>query len=153
MGGPTNWEGRVEIFLNGTWGTISDSQWTVSDARVVCRQLQHAAGSGMLTGSMGEFQLLHFSCMTSYFTASRQVNCTNNHLMWKSLHSLPPIIHTGVAVGCCDIHGEGIGAVHIHNLACSGTEENITTCTYFNTTESLSHEHDVGVQCQQGWYN
>ena len=47
VGGPTNWEGRVEIFLNGRWGTIRDSQWTVSDARVICRQLQHAAGSGM----------------------------------------------------------------------------------------------------------
>ena len=48
VGGPTNWEGRVDIFWNGTWGTIIDSQWTVSDAHVVCRQLQHAAGSGMV---------------------------------------------------------------------------------------------------------
>ena len=46
--GPTDWEGRMDIFWNGTWGTIIDSQWTVSDARVVCRQLQHAAGSGMV---------------------------------------------------------------------------------------------------------
>ena len=50
VGGPHNWEGRMEIFWNGTWGAISDSQWTVNDARVVCRQLQHAAGSGMITG-------------------------------------------------------------------------------------------------------
>ena len=48
VGGPHNWEGRVEIFWNGTWGTISDPQWTVNDARVVCRQLQHASGSGIL---------------------------------------------------------------------------------------------------------
>ena len=47
VGGPHNWEGRVEIFWEGTWGTISDPQWTFSDARVVCKQLQHASGSGM----------------------------------------------------------------------------------------------------------
>ena len=46
MGGPTNWEGRVEIFWNAKWGTISDSQWSASDARVICTQLQHATGSG-----------------------------------------------------------------------------------------------------------
>ena len=41
VGGPHNWEGRVEIFWNGTWGTISGSQWTNEDASVIRRQLQH----------------------------------------------------------------------------------------------------------------
>ena len=39
MGGPHNWEGRVEIFWNGTWGTISDTDWGTSEAQVVCKQL------------------------------------------------------------------------------------------------------------------
>ena len=47
MGGAHNWEGRVEIFWNEKWGTVSDSLWTDDDARVVCSQLQHASGSGM----------------------------------------------------------------------------------------------------------
>ena len=38
----------MEIFWNGGWGTISDSQWTDSDAHVICTQLQHASGGGML---------------------------------------------------------------------------------------------------------
>ena len=42
MGGAYNWEGRVEIYLMGEWGAISDSTWTVGDANVVCRQLQHS---------------------------------------------------------------------------------------------------------------
>ncbi|KAE8630601.1 hypothetical protein XENTR_v10000889 [Xenopus tropicalis] len=39
MDGETKKEGRVEIYLNGQWGTICDDGWTDKDASVVCRQL------------------------------------------------------------------------------------------------------------------
>ena len=37
IGGSYPWEGRVEIYLSGVWGTVTDSQWTSEDAQVVCR--------------------------------------------------------------------------------------------------------------------
>ncbi|XP_064417053.1 neurotrypsin isoform X2 [Latimeria chalumnae] len=39
MDGENKKEGRVEIFINGQWGTICDDGWTDKDAAVVCRQL------------------------------------------------------------------------------------------------------------------
>ena len=39
MDGASSYEGRVELCIDGEWGTICDNFWSDLDAVVVCRQL------------------------------------------------------------------------------------------------------------------
>uniref|UniRef100_A0AAZ1Y2X7 SRCR domain-containing protein n=1 Tax=Oreochromis aureus TaxID=47969 RepID=A0AAZ1Y2X7_OREAU len=59
--GSSRCSGRVEIFHNNIWGTVSDSNWNLNDAEVVCRQLNFPPSAHFGAGT-GQIWLDHVTC-------------------------------------------------------------------------------------------
>ncbi|KAJ8027177.1 Deleted in malignant brain tumors 1 protein [Holothuria leucospilota] len=81
-GGSTSAEGRVEISIQGEWGTICYKNWDINDAKVVCRQLGFQSAVDATAGDVfgegsGRIWLDDVQCTGNEETIS---DCTSRNL-------------------------------------------------------------------------
>ena len=67
VGGANDLEGTVEIYHNGSWGTVCDDFWDLNDGNIVCRMLGHVSstsiwGNAFFGEGNGEIILPDISC-------------------------------------------------------------------------------------------
>lgn len=83
VGGNHSCEGRVEVYLNDTWGTVCDDAWDLLDALVVCRsagcgQAVKATQQSMFGAGTGRIHMDNLKCKGTEISL---VRCS--HITWK----------------------------------------------------------------------
>ncbi|XP_049328322.1 neurotrypsin [Astyanax mexicanus] len=133
-GGQSVYEGRVEVYHAGQWGTVCDDQWDDNDAEVVCRQLG-------LGGTARAWARAYFGSGVGRVLLD-EVSCTGNELSIEQCSKSPWGEHN------CD-HTEDAG------VSCTpltdGSLRLVGGAAGFEGRLEVHYRGQWGTVCNDGW--
>ena len=113
--------GRVEVCLNGVWGSVCDDGWDTTDGHVVCKQMGFADLSEFNTNKI---IIVKQACVFIYI---EPYVFSNSHF------------------------GDGQYPIVYSNVNCGGWEDSLMDCHHTIVPEfSCSRENTAGVLCGYG---
>ena len=119
MGGNSENEGRVEVCLGNTWGTLCDDGWSYYDANIVCQQLGYQP-----FGTKIVVMIIH-----------------DNYII------IFP--YAGAVAYSRAYFGQGSGPILLSNVQCVGPETSLIECYWSaHNINTCLHSEDAGVKCQ-----
>ncbi|XP_036932075.1 deleted in malignant brain tumors 1 protein isoform X10 [Acanthopagrus latus] len=128
--GSTQCYGRVEIYHNGSWGTVCSDGWDLNDAQVVCREVNCGTAS-------------HVYNYTAYGQATGQiwlddVNCSGSE------SRLSQCSHSGYGTHNCGHHQDA-------SVICSGVRLAGSGSTQCSGRVEIIYSGIWGTVCGDGW--
>uniref|UniRef100_A0A673JA65 SRCR domain-containing protein n=1 Tax=Sinocyclocheilus rhinocerous TaxID=307959 RepID=A0A673JA65_9TELE len=145
VGGNSPCRGRVEVHHDGQWGTVCDDDWDITDAKVVCRELD----CGEAVEALGDDKA-HFGPGSGRIWMDK-VDCSGSESTLKNCKSRGWGIHAcghgeDAGVRCSDHkHSRLVNGSHL----CSGRLEVIHGNTWGTVCDAAFDQQDAEVVCRE----
>ncbi|XP_026097276.1 deleted in malignant brain tumors 1 protein-like, partial [Carassius auratus] len=135
--------GRVEVFNGGQWGTVCHLGWDMTDAEVVCRELDCGTAVNptyfaYFGQGSGPISMSDVSCSGSE-TALKDCHSSSwFYTLWNCNHDLD-----------ADVICSGQGLRLVDGSLCSGRVEVIFGNTWYTVCDAVFDQQDAEVVCKQ----
>ena len=135
-------EGRLEVCVNGAWGTVCSDGFDTNDASVACQSLEGFSGSG----ESCDYKMIGTIVIELIELLASLVNFMNS--LFLLLPADPEILTSSFQ--------KGSGPIFLDQLQCSGSDQSLFDCDMGQTIglHHCNHSMDVGIKCsgkQHSW--